>query len=150
LPERMRDGLRRALEHFAATLAVIRDARSFLECVFWSSLVWLTLLGAYWSAAQAFGGSLTRLHWGAMTLVMMAGVTGSIAQLPAVGGGIQLATALTLTELFGVPLAPATAVALTIWVMTFLLVLIPGLPLAARSGLSWNRLRRILVPASSS
>lgn len=150
LPERARDGLRRALEHFAATLAVIRDARSFLECIFWSSLVWLTLLGAYWSAARAFGGPLTALHWSAMTLVMMAAVTGSIAQLPAVGGGVQLATTLTLTELFGVPLAPATAVALTLWVMTFLLVLIPGLPLAARAGLSWSRLRSLLAPASSS
>jgi len=146
LPQRIRDGIRRALEHFAATLAVIRDAKSFLECVFWSSLVWLTLLGAYWSVARAFGEPLAGLHWGAMTLVLIASVTGSVAQLPAVGGGVQLATALTLTGLFGVALAPATAVALTIWVMTFLLVIIPGAPLAAREGLSWSRLRSILFP----
>ena len=150
LPVRIRDGIRRALEHFAATLAVIRNARSFLECVFWSSLVWLTLLGTYWSAARAFGESFAELHWSALTLVMMAAVTGSIAQLPAVGGGVQLATALTLTELFGVPLAPATALALTLWVITFLLVMIPGLPLAAREGLSWSRLRTILSPSNPS
>ncbi|MBI3935257.1 MAG: flippase-like domain-containing protein [Acidobacteria bacterium] len=150
LPQRIRDGIRRALEHFAATLAVIRNARSFLECVFWSSLVWLALLGAYWSTVRAFGEPLAGLHWGAMTLVMMASVTGSVAQLPAVGGGTQLATALTLTGLFGIPLAPATAVALTLWVMTFLLVLIPGLPLAAREGLSWSRLRSILFPNGGS
>jgi uncharacterized protein (TIRG00374 family) len=148
LPESIRDGIRRALEHFAATLAVIRNARSFLECVFWSSLVWLTLLGAYWSAVRAFGEPTSRLHWSALTLVMMAAVTGSIIQLPAVGGGVQLATALTLTELFGVPLAPATALALTLWVMTFLLVMIPGLPLAAREGMSWGRVRAILSPGS--
>ena len=148
LPQRIRDGIRRALEHFAATLAVIRNARSFLECAFWSALVWLTLLGAYWSAARAFGEPLAGLHWGAMTLVLMASVTGSLAQLPAVGGGTQLATALTLTGLYGVPLAPATAVALTIWVITFLLVMVPGLPLAAREGLSWSRLRSILFPAT--
>src|SRR3990172_10176254 len=69
LPERIRDGIRRALEHFAATLAVIRSARSFMECVFWSLLVWLTLLGAYWSAARAFGEPLKDLHWSATTLV---------------------------------------------------------------------------------
>ena len=42
----------------------------------------------------------------------------------------------------------ATAVALTIWVITFLLVMVPGLPLAAREGLSWSRLRSILFPAT--
>jgi glycosyltransferase 2 family protein len=150
LSERVRTGIRNALEHFAATLAVIRDARSFLECAFWSAAVWLTLLGAYWSSAQAFGEPLAGVHWGAMTLVMMASVTGSVAQLPGVGGGVQLATALTLTELFGVALAPATAVALTIWVMTFLLVMIPGLPLAAREGLSWSRIRTILFSPKES
>jgi hypothetical protein len=150
LPERIRQGIRNALEHFAATLAVIRTVRSFLECVWWSALVWLTLLGAYWSAARAFGEPLAGLHWSALTLVMMAAVTGSIAQLPAVGGGVQLATALTLTELLGVPLAPSTAMALTLWVMTFLLVLIPGLPLAAREGLSWKRLSTLLSPNGGS
>ena len=144
LPERIRNGIRMVLEHFAATLAVIRNAGQFLGCVFWSLMVWLTLLGAYWSAARAFGAPLEGIHWSAMTLVMMASVTGSVAQLPAVGGGAQLATTLTLTELFGVPLAPATGVALTIWVITFLLVLIPGVPLAAREGLSWTRLRTLL------
>jgi hypothetical protein len=146
LPHRIREGIRRSLEHFAATLAVIRNAWSLLECVLWSSLVWLTLLGAYWSVAQAFGGPMERLRWSGLTLLMTAAVTGSIAQLPAVGGGVQLAAALTLTELFGVPLAPATAVALTLWAMTFLLVMIPGVPLAAREGLSWGRVRSILSP----
>ncbi|HWP84275.1 MAG TPA: lysylphosphatidylglycerol synthase transmembrane domain-containing protein [Terriglobia bacterium] len=146
LPHRIREAIRNALEHFAATLAVIRDARSFLECVSWSLLVWLSVLGTYWCVAQAFGGPLAVLHISALTLVMMASVTGSVAQLPAVGGGVQLATALVLTELFHIPLAQATAGSLMLWALCFLLVLIPGLPLAAREGLSWSRLRSLLAP----
>jgi uncharacterized membrane protein YbhN (UPF0104 family) len=144
LPERFRDGLRRALQQFSVALVVIESARRFLLCVLWSAMVWATLLGAYWSVAQAFGEPTNRLGFGAMTLVMMASVTGSVAQLPAVGGGSQLATTLTLTELLHIPPAPALAVAITVWVITFLLVLVVGVPLAVREGLSWGRLRGLV------
>jgi hypothetical protein len=144
LPQKIQNGIRRAFEHFAATLAVIQNARRFLDCVLWSALVWLTVMGTYWSVAQAFGPPLAELNLGALTLVMMAAVTGSLVQLPAVGGGTQLAIALTLTGLFGIPLAPATGMALATWAISFLLVVIPAVPLAAHEGLSWSRLRSLL------
>ena len=146
LPLRIQNGIRIGFEHFAATLEVIQSVRRFLECVFWSLLVWVMVLATYWSVARAFGGELAELSLGALTLVMLASVTGSVAQLPGVGGGPQLAVALTLTELFGIALAPATAMALTTWGITFLLVVLPALPLAAREGVSWNRIRALLQP----
>jgi glycosyltransferase 2 family protein len=144
LPVRIQNGVRIAFEHFSATLAVIQSVRRFLECVFWSALVWVMVVATYWSVAHAFGAPLAELSLGALTLIMLASVTGSVAQLPGVGGGPQLAIALTLTELFGIALAPATAMAITTWGITFLLVVLPGLPLAAREGLSWSRVRALL------
>ncbi len=144
LPERYRTGLRQMLEHFSVTLAVIEDSRRFLACVGWTVLVWVTLWGAYWSAALALGPPLSSLPASAMVLLMLASVTGSLFYVPGVGGGTQVAMVLTLTELFGVPLTFATSLALVIWVMTFLLVLLPGVPLAAREGLSWRSLRRLM------
>ena len=144
LPERYRKGLLQFLEHFSSTLGVIENSRSFLACAGWSLLVWLTLFGAYWSAALAFGEPLSRLHPASMVLVMVASVTGSLAYLPGVGGGTQVATTFTLSRVFGIPLPVATSMALTVWTMTYLLVLLPGLPLAAREGLTWSRFRTLL------
>jgi uncharacterized protein (TIRG00374 family) len=150
LPERYRAGLRQALEHFGATLAAIENGRRFLACVGWSLVVWLTLVGAYWSTALSFGEPLSLLHPGAMVLVMVASVTGSIAYLPAVGGGTQVATTFTLAKVLGIPLPMATSMALTVWTMTYLLVLIPGLPLAASQGLTWGRFRNLLRTGTES
>jgi uncharacterized protein (TIRG00374 family) len=144
LPERYRTGLQQMLEHFSATIAVIENSRRFLGCIGWTALVWGTLWGAYWSAALALGPPLSSLPASAMVLLMAASVTGSLFYVPGIGGGTQVAMMLTLTELFGVPLTFATSLALVIWVMTFLLVLLPGVPLAAREGLSWRSLQRLV------
>jgi hypothetical protein len=85
-----------------------------------------------------------------MVLVMVASVTGSIAYLPAVGGGTQVATTFTLAKVLGIPLPMATSMALTVWTMTYLLVLIPGLPLAASQGLTWGRFRNLLRTGTES
>ncbi len=86
---------------------------------------------------------MSHLDLGAVVLVLIAGATGSLAQLPAVGGGMQVVTVLVLTELFDIPLDVAASAALLLWAWTFMLVLIPGIPLAAREGLGWKGLRSL-------
>ena len=145
LPERYRSGfqrmLRRVLKHFTTTLASIESISSFAVCASFSLLVWIPVILTYWTVTRAFGWPLSSLGLGGVVLLMAASITGSLAQLPAVGGGTQLATVLVLTKLFGIPLEIATTAAILLWVMGFMIVLIPGLPLAAREGLSWKRLR---------
>ena len=141
---RIEKGIRVAFEHFRATLEVIQSVPRFLECVSWSVLVWVMVVATYWSVAHAIGGALAELSLGALTLIMLASVTGSVAQLPGVGGGPQLAIALTLTELFGIALAPATAMALTTWGILSTHVVLPACTLAAREGARWSRIRSLL------
>lgn len=138
LPEKMRSHLASTLDHFISALAVIGDVRNLLLALVSTALVWLFVLASYWAAAQSLGSPVSTIQLGGLTLVMISSGLGSVAHLPGVGGGIQIATALSLTHLFNTPLPVATSMALFVWIITYLLVLIPGLPLAAREGLGWR------------
>lgn len=138
LPDKFRANLRSIFDHFISALAVIGDLPNLLLALLSTAAVWLLVLATYWSAAQALGSPMNGINLGGLTLVMVASGLGSLAHLPAVGGGIQLATVLSLTHLFNVPVPVASSMALFVWVITYLLVLIPGLPLAAREGITWR------------
>ena len=143
LPQRYRNWIRTLIQNFSAGLGGLDSVASLLACSFFSMLVWGTLLVTYWSVLQALGSPLEHLNLAAIILVLAAGAVGSLAHLPAVGGGTQVATVLSLTELFAVPLDIASSAAILLWALTFMMVLIPGLPLAAHEGLSWQRLRSL-------
>ena len=65
------------------------------------------------------------------TILLMAGsMFGSFAQLPAIGGGSQVAIIYVLTEMLRVGPEAATACALTLYLVTFLTVIPAGLAFA--------------------
>ncbi|EQD32584.1 conserved hypothetical protein, membrane [mine drainage metagenome] len=67
----------------------------------------------------------------AQTILLMAGsLFGSFAQLPAIGGGSQVAIIYVLTSVLRVGPEAATACALTLYVVTFLTVIPAGLVFA--------------------
>jgi glycosyltransferase 2 family protein len=68
---------------------------------------------------------------------------GSVVQIPGIGGGVQVATVLVLTELFRVPIETASSFALLLWIMMFVVVVPFGAVLAVREGLNWTRLKRL-------
>jgi uncharacterized protein (TIRG00374 family) len=130
-------------ESFADGLAGIGNLRSLALCAAYSWLVWLSVVVAFWSVFQALGDPASRLGPSAAVLVILATIIGSLAHLPGVGGGQQVAIALTLNRLFEIPLAMAATAALLLWALSFMMVLIPGLPLTAHEGLTWQRLRSV-------
>ena len=79
---------------------------------------------------------------------MVISLMGSLLLIPGIGGGTQVATFVALTELFGMPLEVASSVAILLWVLTYMVVLLPGLPLIAREGLTWQRLRGMAQAAA--
>lgn len=143
LPRKARVHLGRMTESFADGLEGIGTLRSLAVCTAYSFLVWLSVVTAFWSVFQALGDPVSRLGPSAAVLVILATIIGSLAHLPGVGGGQQVAIALTLTRLFDIPLAMAATAALLLWALSFMMVLIPGLPLTAHEGLTWQRLRSV-------
>jgi hypothetical protein len=76
-------------------------------------------------------------------LVMAFTLVGSIIQLPAVGGGSQLASILAYTTIVGVEKEPATAAAIILYLVTFAACSLVGAPLLAHEGLSLGKLREM-------
>jgi uncharacterized protein (TIRG00374 family) len=68
---------------------------------------------------------------------------GSIVQIPGVGGGMQVAAVLVLTEFFGLPFEKASGLAILIWITTYVVIIPFGFLLAFREGIQWNNLRHI-------
>jgi len=96
----------------------------------------------YWCLAQAFSGLV---HLSLVDVLIFMGFVsfGSAVQIPGIGGGVQVVAVLVLTELFGVRLEVATAYALLIWVITFVVVSPVGFILALKEGLNWRSLRHL-------
>lgn len=84
------------------------------------------------------------------TLVVLGFVSfGSVIQLPAVGGGMQVAAVLVLSELYGLSNEDAAAAALLLWVIGFALAVPLGLFLAVREGWNWSRIKSLAREAAA-
>jgi glycosyltransferase 2 family protein len=117
------------------------DAALMLVFVY-SVIEWLLIAASYWSLARAFSGTLSLSL--VDVLIFMGFVSfGAAIQIPGIGGGMQVAAVLVLTELFGVQLELATSFAFFIWILTFVAIVPVGLVLALKEGLDWHALRRI-------
>jgi len=119
-----------------------RSDAALLLVLLYSIAEWVLISACYWCLGQAFAGiiSLSFID----VLVLMGFVSfGSVFQIPGVGGGIQVAAVLVLTELFRVRFELATDFAMLLWILTFVAIVPVGLFAAVKEGLDWHSLRRI-------
>jgi hypothetical protein len=75
-----------------------------------------------------------------LLILMGASMAGSMLQLPAVGGGSQMATIATLSAVFDVPPEMAASCGILLWLVTFAAVIPLGLGLAHFERLSLRKL----------
>jgi len=68
---------------------------------------------------------------------------GSALQIPGVGGGMQVASILILTEFFGLTLEVSSAIAILLWITTYVVIIPIGIILALHEGLNWKNLREL-------
>jgi uncharacterized membrane protein YbhN (UPF0104 family) len=119
-----------------------RSDVALLLVLVYSAAEWVLISACYWCLAQAFTGMISLSF--VDVLVLMGFVSfGSVVQIPGVGGGIQVAAVLVLTELFHVRFELATDFAMLIWILTFVAIVPVGLLVALKEGLDWHSLRRI-------
>ncbi len=105
------------------------------------SLLWLTLrLGgnvvrdalAYQEVTHSYGVDALEIPVSQLLILMGASMVGSMLQLPAVGGGSQMATIATLSSVFDVPPEMAASCGILLWLVTFAAV-VPTRPGAGAS-----------------
>lgn len=138
-----RGSITRMVLGFARGVQAIRNMSELVLAILYSALHWFLVLLVYYWGSRSFGGRLGTLSLGDVMLVLAFSMVGSVVQLPAVGGGAQLASVLVFTKIFGVETEPATAAAVVIWLIGFAACSLAGVPLLIHEGLSFGKLREL-------
>ncbi len=140
LPERFLSRIRGVLGSFEEGMQSTRDTWTTILLIVYTILEWLIIAGAFFCVCRAFPATA---KLGLADVVILLGFVafGSAVQLPGIGGGMQIATVLVLTEFFGIALAPATGIAVVLWIVSFVLIVPFGLILAFHEGIQWRNLK---------
>jgi len=125
---------------FSEGLQAIRTWRDLGEGIGYSIAHWALVALAFLWVCRGFGGGLAHLGYADQMLLLGVTMLGAMVQLPAVGGGAQAASFFALTAFFGIRQESAAAAAIVLWLVTFSAVLVIGVPLFIRQGLSMHQL----------
>ena len=140
LPSRLHRRIDTFLAAFEAGMESTRNASSTWLLLLYSALEWVVIAGSFYCIFRAFPAtSFLSLTDVIITLGFIA--FGSAVQIPGVGGGMQLATMVVLTEFYGISLEASTGVALMLWINNFVVIVPVGLALAFHEGIKWRSLR---------
>lgn len=138
-----RSTMARILTGFVGGVQSIKSWADLFLAVVYSGLHWFLIVLVYFLSLHSFGGRLHALSLGDAMLVVAFSLVGSAVQLPAVGGGSQLASFVVLTAIFNVDASSATVAALVLWLVTFASASFGGVPLLLHEGFSLAQLREM-------
>ena len=142
LPEAMVERIRSFLTSFEEGMQCMRSPNFTMLLIIYTIGIWCIIAGAFACILRAFPETS---GLGITDVVILMGFVafGSVLQIPGVGGGMQIATVLVLTELFGVRLEAASGIALILWIVTFVAIVPLGLALAFGEGLKWHNFKNL-------
>jgi len=128
------------VREFGQGLNTIAGPLSFLWLTLVSVGMWYVVAMAYKEVTHSYGQAALEIPQLQILILMGSSMVGSMLQLPAVGGGSQLATIKTLSGLFSVPPEMAASCGILLWLVTFAAVIPLGLALAHHERLSLRKL----------
>jgi uncharacterized protein (TIRG00374 family) len=140
LPSHFGHKLAEKVREFGAGLHTIRGVVSLLLLTALSVGMWYVIALAYQEVTHSYGVDALQIPVSQLLIVILASMVGSILQLPAVGGGSQVATITILSHVFDVPPEMAASCGILLWLVTFAAVIPLGLLLAHRERLSFRKL----------
>jgi hypothetical protein len=142
LPEHRQNRVLQTLDSFLRGASTAGRAPTMLLSIALTLAEWGLILCSVWCYFRAFppASDFTLLDVAAFLGFV---AFGAIIQLPGIGGGMQIASVVVLTELFHLPVELASGFSLLIWAGSNLIVLPFGIPLALYQGLKLKELRRI-------
>lgn len=147
LPDTLRTRIQGFLTSFEQGMECTRNPVFIWKLVGYSALEWLVIVGAFFCTFKAFPATEAfTLNDVVIALGFIA--FGSAIQLPGIGGGMQIAAAVVLTQFFGLSLEVASSIALVLWLVNFVSIVPVGLGLAFHEGIKWRNLREITETTS--
>ncbi len=131
------------IREFGLGLHTIDGPWAFAQLSAVSVAMWYLIALAYREVTHAYAiPALQHLTISKVLLLMGSSMVGSMVQLPAVGGGSQVATISALSGIFNVPKESAVSCGILLWLVTFMSVTPLGLALAHRARLSLRQLSK--------
>jgi glycosyltransferase 2 family protein len=126
---------------FRAGLDTIHGPFAFVQLSACSIAIWLLIALSYLEVTHSYSAPILQNMTTADVLLLMgSSMAGSVLQLPAVGGGSQLATIAVLFHHFDVPRELAVSCGILLWLTTFMSIIPLGLWFAHREHVSLRRL----------
>jgi uncharacterized protein (TIRG00374 family) len=132
--------LAQKVREFGAGLDTIQGPLAMLWLTLVSVGMWYIIALAYQEVTHSYGVAALEIPVSQLLILMGASMLGSMLQLPAVGGGSQMATIAALSSVFDVPPEMAASCGILLWLVTFAAVVPLGLILAHHERLSLRKL----------
>src|ERR1700722_9725159 len=132
--------LAQKVREFGAGLDTIQGPLAMLWLTLVSVGMWYIIALAYQEVTHSYGVAALEIPVSQLLILMGASMLGSMLQLPAVGGGSQMATIAALSSVFDVPPEMAASCGILLWLVTFAAVVPLGLVLAHHERLSLRTL----------
>jgi uncharacterized protein (TIRG00374 family) len=130
------------LSAFSQGMESTRDPMFLMLLLAYTALEWVVILGSYYTLFRSFPATST---FEVTDVVIFLGFVafGSIVQIPGIGGGIQVASIVVLTQIYGLSLEAASGLAIFIWIITFVVVVPFGCLCAFHEGINWSKLKHL-------
>jgi uncharacterized protein (TIRG00374 family) len=140
LPEHQQHRATQMLDAFSQGVECTRDPGLLALLLGYTLLEWAVIVASSFALFQGF--SATRGFGLLDVLVLLAFMTlGSLVQIPGLGGGVQVASIVALTRIYGVPLEAATGIAILLWIVGSIAIVPFGIACAFHEGLNWSKLK---------
>ena len=142
LPKPAYDRIEGTLRAFSQGMQSTRTHGFFGLLVVYTLLEWAIIIAGYYAMFQAFAA--TSFFGWIETLIFVGFVSlGSIVQIPGIGGGVQVAIIVVLTEIFGLSFERSSGLALIIWLLSFVSIVPFGLMFAFHEGINWKKFKHL-------
>lgn len=125
---------------FGMGLNTIHGPMSLLWLSVVSVGMWYMIALAYHEVTHAYQAAALDIPVSQLLILIFASMLGSMLQLPAVGGGSQMATIAVLSSVFDAPPEMAASCGILLWLVTFAAVIPLGFLLAHHERLSLRKL----------
>jgi glycosyltransferase 2 family protein len=126
------------LKNFSEGLSFLDRKRSFTLALIHSAVVWVVIVLQFWFMLL---GMNFHFPVSSATLIMVGAAIGSVAQLPAIGGGFQALYIFFMTTFFSLPAEQAVASAMIAWISQSVPTVLAGGLYMISHGLSLKDLR---------
>ncbi|MEJ7604772.1 MAG: lysylphosphatidylglycerol synthase transmembrane domain-containing protein [Bryobacteraceae bacterium] len=148
VPDKYRTKIESVLLAFVGGMESTRSRSFVLQLIALTAVEWMLIVLTNYCLFQSI--DQTRRLSLVENMIFLGFIAfGSVVQIPGIGGGMQVASVLVLTELFGLQFEAATGISLLIWLTNSVAVMPFGLVLGIAQGINWRSLKAIEAQSDS-